>query len=87
MLPPDTVRLLALRLRAFRAVVSDWRYEQEALTDLEALDVAPEDVEDWNDRVTRVEMSLADANHLSALAADMFLGAADNLLPPEVLGL
>jgi|GEM_PF-6288861 len=87
LLPPETVQLLARRLRALREAVVDWREGVQEVDDLEALTVGPAELSEWQTRLNEAEMDRLDATHLASLAADLFIAAIDNLLPPETLGL
>jgi len=102
LLPPEAVRLLALQLKALRMVVDEWRQASEHLAALEHLaameDLAareameeeylppPEGIEQWDADVELAESHQRDADHLAGLAANHFVAAMDNLLPPDTLG-
>jgi len=83
LLPPDTVRLLALQVEALREAVTVWLDSRDLLVTLNADGMdSPESVDAlaW---VNEADLDLTDA---AATAAGRFVAAIDNLLPPEALG-
>ena len=58
---------------------------REAMAEEEYLP-PPEGLEQWDADVQRAESHQRDADHLASLAANHFVAAMDNLLPPETLG-
>lgn len=84
-LPPETVRLLTLRLDALREVVEDWRQGWQHLMDLREADLPAGGMTEWDLDMQRAEIDHSENSHLAGLVADEFIAAADLLLPAEIL--
>jgi len=86
-LPAPTVRLLVLQLTLLRDTVEAWQENWNLVQDLNALEgPEPGTARDELDAETaRAEAEHLDVTLATAVAAEAFLSAAQNLLPPEVL--
>ncbi len=78
-LPPASVRLLALQVTALREAVTTWRENTDLIHDLHSQDDPGVDLDQAHDR----DLELTEA---AATAAVRFLAAVDNLLPSAALG-
>lgn len=78
-LPPTSVRLLALQVTALREAVTIWRENTDLIYDLNSQDDPGVDLDQAHGR----DLELTEA---AATAAVRFLAAVDNLLPSAALG-